>query len=158
MDAGMSHNFERLQAHIFPLSQATDFEAARLEWVLEHVEISEEFDYCPCGHQIKEHCYIRNKETRHQTYVGNVCVNRFIGLDTTDLFNGLKRLMHNPKANANEAVIDYAQNRNYIFDNEVQFLLSTTRKRNLTEKQLKWKEKISHRILNHIIVPRRTNR
>ncbi len=55
-----SHNFERLKAHILPLSMANDFESARQEWRLEAIEISEEWDHCPCGQEIKEHCYIRN--------------------------------------------------------------------------------------------------
>src|SRR5438105_4655404 len=109
----MSHNFEALKAHILPLSRASNFDAARAEWVLEHVEVSEEFDSCPCGQEIKEHCYIRNLKTGHQTYVGNVCVNRFIGIDTGNLFDGLRRLRADPRANASHAVIDYAEERGY---------------------------------------------
>ena len=59
----MTHNYERLRDHILPLSRARTFEAARTEWVLESVEISDEFDSCPCGQEIKEHCYIRNTVT-----------------------------------------------------------------------------------------------
>jgi hypothetical protein len=36
-----SHNFERLKAHILPLSVSKMFETARLEWQLVGVEISE---------------------------------------------------------------------------------------------------------------------
>src|SRR3712207_7040305 len=50
----------------------------RSEWDLVAVEISEEFDHCPCGQEIKEHCYIRNRQNGNSTYVGNVCINRFI--------------------------------------------------------------------------------
>ncbi len=71
-----SHNFERLKAHILPLSVSKVFETARLEWQLVGVEISEEFDQCPCGQDILEHCYIRNRLNRATTYVGNVCINR----------------------------------------------------------------------------------
>jgi hypothetical protein len=60
-----SHNFERLKAHILPLSVSQVFDVARTEWVLEAIEISDEFDNCPCGQEIKEHCYIRNRLTRH---------------------------------------------------------------------------------------------
>lgn len=56
-----SPNFEHLKAHILPLSVAKIFEAARQEWELVAVEISDEWDNCPCGHEIKEHCYIRNR-------------------------------------------------------------------------------------------------
>ncbi|MNJ51061.1 hypothetical protein D3C77_463540 [compost metagenome] len=50
------HNFERLKAHILQLSVASEFDQNRLEWELHAVEISEEFDQCPCGKEIKEHC------------------------------------------------------------------------------------------------------
>lgn len=62
----MEHNFERLKAHILPLSKAKDFETARTEWKLIAVEISDEFDNCPCGQEIKEHCYIENTHTGHK--------------------------------------------------------------------------------------------
>lgn len=154
----MSHNFETLKAHILPLSRASTFDAARAEWVLEYVEVSEEFDSCPCGQEIKEHCYIRNLKTGHQTYVGNVCVNRFIGIDTGNLFDGLKRLRLDPRANASHAVIDYAEERGYLFDKEPQFLRQTALKRKLSAAQIAWKEKINRRILNKTVVQRRTVR
>lgn len=154
----MSHNFEALKAHILPLSQAQTFEAARLEWILEYVEVSEEFDSCPCGQQIKEHCYIRNIVTGRNTYVGNVCVNRFIGIETGNLFDGLKRLQVNPRANPNMAVIEYAEQRGYLFDKEPAFLRSTAFKRKLSAAQAEWKEKINRRILNQTVVKRRTSR
>jgi len=154
----MSHNLEALKAHILPLSRASTFDAARAEWVLEYVEVSEEFDSCPCGQEIKEHCYIRNLKTGHQTYVGNVCVNRFIGIDTGNLFDGLKRLRADPQANASHAVIDYAEERGYLFDKEPQFLRQTALKRKLSAAQIAWKEKINRRILNKTVVQRRTVR
>lgn len=154
----MTHNFERLKAHILPLSQAPTFEAARSEWVLDSIEVSDEFDSCPCGQDIKEHCYLRNTVTGHQTYVGNVCVNRFIGIDTGTLFDGLRRIKENPAANPNLAVIAYAESKGFLFDREPQFLRSTVRKRILSSAQKAWKEKINRRILNGTVVKRRTAR
>lgn len=154
----MTHNFERLKAHILPLSQAPTFEAARSEWVLDSIEVSDEFDSCPCGQDIKEHCYLRNTVTGHQTYVGNVCVNRFIGIDTGTLFDGLRRIKENPAANPNLAVIAYAESKGFLFDKEPQFLRSTVRKRTLSSAQKAWKEKINRRILNGTVVKRRTVR
>lgn len=154
----MTHNFEQLKAHILPMSRATTFEAARIEWVLDSVEVSEEFDSCPCGQDIKEHCYIRNTLTGHETYVGNICVNRFIGIDTGSLFDGLRRLRADPGANANLAVIDYAERRGYLYDQEPNFLRRTTRKRKLTAAQVAWKTKINRRILTQTVVRRRTVR
>jgi hypothetical protein len=84
----MTHNFSRLKAHILPLSVADDFSVARREWVLFDVEISEDLDECPCGQEIKEHCFIRNRLNQNATHVGNVCINRFIGIVTGNLFAG----------------------------------------------------------------------
>lgn len=155
---GTTHNLQRLVAHILPLSRGQTFEAARQEWVLEYVEVSDEFDSCPCGQDIKEHCYIRNLLTGNQTYVGNVCVNRFIGIDTGNLFEGLKRLKANPIANASHSVIDYAESRGFIYESESKFLRDTVLKRKLSAKQADWKKKINQRILAQTVVRRRTTR
>ncbi len=75
-------NLARLQAHILPRSESAVFDVARREWDLVGVEVSEEPANCPCGQEIREHCYIQNRLNSRRTYVGNVCVNRFIGIDT----------------------------------------------------------------------------
>lgn len=154
----MEHNFERLKAHILPLSRAKSFDAARTEWRLVAVEISEEFDNCPCGQEIKEHCYIQNTVTGHETYVGNVCINRFIGIDTGNLFDGLRRIAADETANANADVIEYANERGFLYDNEYDFLMRTRLKRVLSDRQKAWKRKINRRILNEIVVQKRTSR
>lgn len=151
----MEHNFERLKAYILPLSQAQHFEEARGEWQLVGVEVTEEFDNCPCGHEIKEHCYIENNLTGNKTYVGNVCINRFMGLETGNLFSGLRRIKENPGANPNQDLIEHAYNLGYIFEKEYTFLMQTRFKRKLTAKQKSWKEKINRRILNETVVQRR---
>ena len=150
----MEHNFEALKEHILPLSQARDFYLAKNEWVLVGVEINEEFDNCQCGQKIKELCYIENQINGNKTYVGNVCINRFIGIDTGNLFDGLKRIAKDVHANANEDLIIHAYKLGYIFENEYQFLMQTKLKRKLSEKQLAWKEKINKRIINQTIVRR----
>ncbi|EKY5002864.1 hypothetical protein QFX71_001773 [Citrobacter amalonaticus] len=152
------HNFEKLKQHILSLSESNYFETARTEWNLHSIEVSEEFDSCPCGQPIKEHCYIENRENGKKTYVGNVCINRFMNIDTGTLFDGLKRIKSNRKANANKALIDYANGKGYLYDNEYGFLISTMNKRKLTDKQIAWKERINERILNEIVVKRRTVR
>lgn len=152
----MSHNVENLKRHILPLSQASSFDAAIREWDLVSVEITEETDRCPCGQEIKEHCYIRNRVTGSQTYVGNVCINRFMHMETNALFQGLKRIRDDPKANANVAVIEYARENGFLFENEYGFLISTARKRNLSERQISWKEKINFRILSRTVVRKRS--
>lgn len=155
----MSHNFERLKAHILPLSRSHNFELAKTEWELVAVEISEDWDNCPCGKDIKEHCYIENRVTGSKTYVGNVCINRFMGIDTGTLFDGLRRIAKDPESNPNIAVIEYAWERGFLFgEKEYSFLLSTARKRSLSPRQADWKKKINRRILNQTVVKKRSER
>lgn len=154
-----SHNKQQLAAHIIPLSVANTFELARLEWNLVAVEISEEWDSCPCGQDIKEHCYIENRLTGHSTYVGNICINRFIQIDTGNLFDGLRRIAADDTANANNDLIEHAYRMGYLYDEkEYRFLKQTMLKRNLSEKQIAWKQKINRRILAQTVVKRRTQR
>ena len=154
-----SHNFERLRAHILPLSVSQTFEVARTEWVLEAIEISDELDNCPCGQEIKEHCYIRNLLNGNATYVGNVCINRFIQIDTGSLFDGLKRIAADNGANANHDLIEHAWRNGYLFsEKEYTFLKQTVLKRKLSASQLAWKQKINRRILAKTIVQRRSTR
>lgn len=152
------YNYLKLKEHILELSNSDNFEKAIGEWVLESVEISDEFDNCPCGQQIKEHCYIRNTLNGNHTYVGNKCIKKFLGKDTGTLFDGLKRIKNNTSANANEAVIEYANEKGFLFDKEYSFLLDTMRKRSLSVKQLEWKKRINNRIINEVVVNKRTNK
>jgi hypothetical protein len=151
----MTRYFENLKAHILGLSEASVFEDARREWSLVGLEMSDEEDECPCGHAIKEHCHIRNGRNGNATYVGNVCIKLFIGIDTGNTFDGLRRIAADPAANANEDLINHAQKLGYLFDGEYKFLMDTRRKRKLSGKQLVWKEKISRRILSRTVVRRR---
>lgn len=154
-----SHNFERLKDHIVPLSEADNFETARQEWHLEAVEISDEWDHCPCGQDIKEHCYVRNQINGNSTYVGNVCINKFIKIDTGSLFDGLKRIADDETANANHDLIEYAYRMGYLFgEKEYRFLHQTALKRNLSQAQIDWKRKINRRILSKTVVQKRTAR
>lgn len=154
----MDHNLQQLKSHILPLSESEDFDIARSEWRLVAVEISQEFDNCPCGKEIKEHCYIENTLNGNKTYVGNICINRFIGIDTGTLFDGLRRISENETANPNEDVIKYANERGFLFENEYNFLMETRFKRKLSPKQVDWKKKINKRIINQTIVKNRTSR
>jgi hypothetical protein len=148
----MEHNFEQLKDHILPLSNATEFHTAKNEWRLVGVEINEDWGNCPCGQAIKELCYIENQLNGKKTYVGNICVNRFIGIETGNLFSGLKRISKDDKANANEDLIIYAYKLGYIFEKEYNFLMQTKNKRKLSDKQIDWKQKINKRITSQTVV------
>jgi len=152
----MNHNLENHIEHIVPLSKAESFNAAKAEWKLIGIEIVEEFDKCPCGQDIKELCYIENQVNQNQTYVGNICINRFLEIQTGNLFVGLKRIAKDDTANANADLIIHAYKLGYIFEKEYGFLMDTRNKRKLSEKQLAWKQKINRRIIEQTVVRRRT--
>lgn len=134
------NSYQLLMKHIVPFSKSNDPKVARKEWVLVDVRLYDSFYSCPCGHRIKELCFIENKFTGRKTYVGNVCIKKFLGIDTGRLFDGLKRIANNNRANANEDLIIYAYKFGYIYDNEYNFLVQTKNKRKLTEKQFAWKK------------------
>ena len=134
------------------MSNLEDFYSAKNEWKLVDVEIQEDWDNCPCGKDIKELCYIQNQLNGNKTYVGNVCVNQFIGIQTGNLFSGLKRIAKDPTANPNEDLIIHSYNLGYIFEAEYKFLMETKHKRKLSDKQKAWKEKINRRIVNKTVV------
>ncbi len=145
---------KELREHILSLSRSAVFEAACQEWELFNIYLTEEWDNCPCGQEIKEHCEILNRSTGAETFVGNICINRFVDLGTTQIFAGLKRIQNDPEANANEALISYAETRGFLYEKEPEFLRQTAHKRNLSGKQLAWKEKINRRIVERIVVRR----
>lgn len=148
-----------LKAHILSLSKSQHYPTAIREWRLVDVEISEEFGECPCGQAIKEHCHLENTITGEKTHVGNVCVKRFMDMDTGTLFDGLRRIAKDPsKAKPNTAVIHYANERGHLFDKELGFLLDVKNKRNFSEPQRAWIEKINRRILKGVIVNRVTSK
>ena len=149
----MGHNIDNLKSHILPLSQSKKFAKAKKEWKLVDVEIHEDFDHCPCGQPIKELCYIENQLNGNRTYVGNVCVNRFIGISTGALFAGLKRIAKDDAANPNEDLIIHAHQLGYLYsDKEFNFLMQIKNKRILSDAQTSWKRKINRRIINKTIV------
>lgn len=149
----MSEKFEKLKKHILSVSVSCDFQIAKLEWELKDFELVEDWDNCPCGKAIKELCHIKNKTNGNMTYVGNVCINQFIGIDTGNLFDGIKRLKKDPmNAKPNKDLITHAQKCGYIYKQEPKFLLDICRKRNLSASQLSWLRNINRRILQKIVV------
>lgn len=153
-DAKDTHNFKKLKAHILKRSLATNFDDARLEWALDYILVTQNFGKCPCGKEIKEHCYLRNEKTKKETWVGNVCVRKFMDIDAGKLFSGLKRIQKNHSAKPNDGLTEYAWNRGYLYgENEYDFLRSiTSHRRKLSERQLHWLQKINRRIVETIVV------
>jgi len=148
----MSSNQEQLQREIIARSNAHEWSAARIEWELDYIVRSEEPETCLCGHHpIIELCWLRNNVNNNKALVGNVCVNRFMGLGSQALFDGLRRIAKDQSAAANEALIHYAYNRQWVTDWEFKFLLNTRLKRRLSRKQRAVREKVNNIVLRNVV-------
>lgn len=146
----MGNNFETLKTHILSMSKSSTFENAKKEWELDTISIANPLESCPCGKEkIKYLCHLKNTINGNTTFVGNVCTNKFIGIDATNVFNGLKRIKDNLEANMNIDLIVYCEERGLLKDRGFGFLEDTLRKRNLSARQLQWKRNINYRVLNH---------
>jgi hypothetical protein len=137
-----------LHEHIIGLSEADEWQQARLEWELDSIYQTEESQTCPCGQfPINEICVLRNRRNGNTTEVGNVCVNNFIGLPSTKLFASVRRVAKAPASSFSEEMIEYAYSKRVINDWELKFYVSIRTKRNLSPKQREKKEQINSKIL-----------
>lgn len=149
--AASGSSFEKLEAHILDRSSAPTWREAVQEWeplgfVDERGECGEcGGSKCPCGqHPIVERCWIVNRATGHETFVGNVCIRRFMS-DNVKLRAwrrvdaGLKRIKMNRDAAPNAALIEFAAEKGWLRPATHEFLIDTCRKRNLTGRQLAWR-------------------
>jgi len=145
-----------LAAHIIKRSAASTFDQARLEWRLDYIIIGD--TNCPCSQAIKEVCFIINPVTKHTTYVGNVCINKFFGIDTGNMFASLAKLTKDYHHNPNRDLINHAFLKWYITEQEREFLLDTEHQRNFSIKQFAWKERIGYRITHRKRIAEYQNR
>lgn len=155
-DVKESSYLKNLKEHILPRSEEkSDFDIAKLEWQFVRIKFTKEMGKCPCGHAIKEHCYIKNRLNQNVTHVGNECIKKFMNMDAAPLFYGLHKINNDQTAKPNRALIEYAYKKAYLHDNQHRFLLDIrARKRELTVKQKKWLRFINNKILGEIVVRR----
>jgi hypothetical protein len=140
-------NFKRLKEHILSLSHADDWELAVKEWQLIGVFRSDPTS-CPCGQRpIVELCWLRNRVTRHETYVGNVCVDRFLGIDARLIFAAIRRITDDIEKSLNDDAIVFFRERGLLTRWEYTFLEDTRLKRNLSGKQLDQRVRINKKVL-----------
>ena len=142
----------RLFECITSLSTSTNWEEAKKEWYLAHIEIASpeevaDNEYqCLCGHKhLKELCYIKNKKNGKEVLVGNCCVKKFLNLESDPIFRAVK------KGKVNIATVDYAFKRGIITEWERGFLKSTIRKRKLSFKQSAVLERLHKKIFGEVV-------
>jgi hypothetical protein len=141
-------NFARLKAGILSLSNSQEWPIAKLEWSLWQVYQADEPDTCLCGHNpILEICVLKNRKNGNFAEVGNVCVNKFMGIQSTKVFNGIKRIQDDISKSVTVEALVTAKERGFISARDESFYLSVRLKRSLSGKQESWKIDINNRIL-----------
>lgn len=137
----------KLTSEIISRSVSKVWEVAKLEWQLSNIYEAEEPETCLCGHYpIIEICEIINSKNGNCTEVGNHCVKKFIGLRSDSIFQSLKKINKSIDKSVNAETLSYAHNKGWINDRDYQFYSDIIRKRNLSDKQEKWKIAINERI------------
>lgn len=145
----MKSNEQILRERILDRSYSTEWEAARLEWRLEQVTMCSlrHAVECLCTHfPIVELCHLRNERTGATAIVGNVCVQRFLGIPSAVLFRGFKRIGADPRKAASSAVIEYAARSGWLDEHERAFCERTIRKRNLSGPDMAMRMRINGKL------------
>jgi hypothetical protein len=151
--AGAMKNASRFQltTEILKLSVAQTWNEARREWSLEEVYKTDEPETCLCGHYpIIELCILRNVHNGAQATVGNICVNKFMGLPSDKIFQAIKRIQKDASKSLNFEAVQHAFERQWINEWEKDFYGDIVHKRNLTERQETKKLQINERVLRKV--------
>ncbi|MYB05041.1 MAG: hypothetical protein F4Y24_01685 [Gemmatimonadetes bacterium] len=150
-----SHHGFALGRRIVELSEAADWDRARLEWRIEDIYIQRKPETCLCGHfPINELCVLRNRKNHNRAIVGNVCVKKFMKLSSDRMFAAIKRVTADETKAFNVHVIEHAFAKRWINDWERDFYLDTWRKRKLSARQMTKRREINRKVLARV----RTNR
>lgn len=145
---GDGYNFQQLRDAITKLSRGSEWEVVKREWKLVGVTESEEPETCPCGHfPIIELCTIYNIIMGHSIDVGNVCVKRFLGLQSDLIFRALKRIRKDTSKSLGADATAFFYSLGIINSWEYSFQQSTMRKRNVTFKQMQTRKSINEKVL-----------
>ena len=146
----------KLSQGIIELSEASNWDQAKLEWSLDSIYKEEEPDTCLCGHfPIIEICILKNRLNANTAVVGNCCVKKFIGLPSDKIFQAIKRVRSDDTKSLNAESIGHAFRNRWINDWEYNFYMDVMRKRNLSAKQITKKKQINTKIISRIVNARR---
>jgi hypothetical protein len=141
-----------LRRRMLELSEARSWPEARLEWRLIAIRISPTFEECLCTHYpIVEICLLRNQRNSKMVEVGNVCVKKFMGINSHKIFACLRRIKKDPLKALNPDTIELFFSEGSIGRWERGFLLDTWRRRILSDKQEKIRLKINRRIIRRVL-------
>lgn len=147
---GTGYNFVQLKQEIFARSlEKVDWTLCKNEWRVNDIYRVSEQQTCLCGHHpIFQICELKNEVTRTIADVGNVCVQKFIGLRSKRLFAALARVQSDPARSLNKEAIELYTHLRVIGAQEAEEYLSFYRKRkNVTEEQKQFKIAINQKIV-----------
>src|SRR4029079_2705146 len=106
---------ETLHREILARSEAEEWHAARAEGCLKQVWTREEPQQGLCGHHpITKVCIIKNNENGKEAQVGNCCVNKFLGLNSKNMFSSVRRVEADRDASFDSASIQIAHKQRTI--------------------------------------------
>lgn len=146
---GTGYNFGLLQQEIFARSEEKEeWTICKNEWRVHDIYRVGDQQVCLCGHHpIFQICQLQNDVTRKFADVGNVCVQKFIGLRSKRLFAALARIEADPKRSLNKEAIELYTHLRVIGAQEAEEYLTFYRKRkNVTDDQMNFKISINQRI------------
>lgn len=149
---GNGHASYRLIEAILACSVASTWDRAKLEWSLDYIYFTEPDcpGVCLCGHSpIREHCVLVNRVNDNRAVVGNVCVTKFLELNTEEVFKGFRRIMKDREAALNVPAVEHAYANGWIDPWERGFYQDTCRKNKhqLSRKQLAIRVRINEAVL-----------
>jgi|GEM_PF-390630 len=149
---GTGYNFERLKAEMIERSRDKNWDQAKLEWDLEDVFRVAEERICLCGHEpILQICTLRNLLTRQTAEVGNVCVEKFLGMRSRRVFSALKRIRDDENRSLNAATIDMFRKLGIIKHQDAEEYLSFYRRRkNISDEQKELRRDINKAVLKYV--------
>lgn len=138
----------KLAQEIVYLSEADNWDEAKVEWDLDFVFVSEVLGTCLCGHTpIREFCVLVNEKNGNEAIVGNICVKKFLGLPSDKLFSAFHRITGDLTRSLNVEPIEYAYSKNWINNWSYEFSLNTMRKRKLYPRQLAKRIEVNRAVL-----------
>jgi|TARA_Y100000310_G_scaffold175913_2_gene176063 hypothetical protein len=152
----MRHEPKKLMEEILKMSLSSDWDEAKEEWRLVYISVlDEDLRTCLCGHSpIKEVCEIHNTKTNKVAEVGNVCVNHFLGIDTTSFMPALRRITKDPTKSMGEALFYFAVCKMRLSGWDQKFLQNTMSNRasSLSFKQESSRVRINKKVIRELSI------
>lgn len=148
---GTGYNFEQLKTEMLALSNSADWNQAKTEWELHSVVRVGEEQFCLCGHHpIFQICTLKNQVNTKLADVGNVCVEKFLGMRSKRIFSALKRVRLDANNNLNKDTLDIFVNFRLIGVQDRDYYISYYRKRvHITEDQKRHRLETNTKIIEH---------